>query len=207
MDPVVAAMVLQLMVQLVWTCVSMAPKVQKNATYDIRMNSLEVVQKLLENTSLTFATGLYDVLQAAQPPSIDYFKSLPIITGLLWAIYVIVLEKPGRRPKLYIGSASGQERGASERMHDYDTGNAMPKFIVAALNDGYEITHKGHLCWTPVPSPSKHGSFHMVMLAIEATLSFFFWAMASRIKDYCMSTLAAGPSTPSNTTDAASTAL
>ena len=179
--------ILELVGLLVWICVSGAPLLQKNPTYDILMTSLDVVRELLKSASLTFAPGLYDVLQADTPPPLAYFKSLPLVSGKWWAVYAVTLEKSGHRPKIYIGSGTNQQRGVRARMHCYDVGEALPKHFKKALDDGYEITHRGFLCWTPIPSASKHGSAQMVILAVEAMFSFYFWAMVSRAKDYCMS--------------------
>ena len=81
MDFAATLTILELAVLLVWTYVSGAPVLQKNATYDILITSLDVVRELLKSASLIFAPGLYDVLQADTPPLLAYFKSLYSMNG------------------------------------------------------------------------------------------------------------------------------
>jgi hypothetical protein len=58
--------------------------------------------------------------------------------------------------------------------------------VAAAVKDGYKITHKGLLVWSPIPSEADVPRFGILFLAIEAAFSFLFWAMQSRIADHSM---------------------
>lgn len=152
------------------------------------MTSEIVALELLKLASLTFAPGLFEVLQPATPPTIDFFKGLPSVTsGTWWGVYVLVLEKSRRRPKIYIGSGTKARDSIRSRMNQYEKGVCLPQHVETALKQGYEITHTGLLCWAPKPASSNHLDVQMIIIAIEATFSFFFWAMCSRTKDYLMS--------------------
>jgi hypothetical protein len=49
-----------------------------------------------------------------------------------------------------------------------------------ALDDGYAIVYKGLLCWTSLPSAEHVSIWRMLLLAVEATLAFVFWAMIGK---------------------------
>lgn len=181
-----ASSIVQVVVLLVWACVLDAPTLQKNPTYDLVMTNLCDMRYLIESAALIFAPGLYNVLKAPTPPTIEYFKQLPLVSGKLWAVYVLTLEKFGHRPKIYIDSGTNQQEGVVTRMRSYDNDYLIPSYVAKALKGGYEITHKGFLCWTAIPSPAQHFASKLVILALEAMFSFHFWAMVSRSKDYQM---------------------
>lgn len=72
-------------------------------------------------------------------------------------------------------------------MADYDNKRSLPEYIKKSLDDGFTITHKGYVCIKRTPAPSEFPVVEAVILALEATFAFFFWAMHSRVKDYNMS--------------------
>jgi hypothetical protein len=117
-----------------------------------------------------------------------YFKTLPC-TSLesIWAIYLLVLEKSGCRPKVYVGSGTDARRGVRPHFDGYDKGldsKVVPKYVAAALKDGYEITHKGLLCWIDLPTPALAPLLRLVFYALESTFALSFWAMHSTTKNY-----------------------
>lgn len=56
--------------------------------------------------------------------------------------------------------------------------------MTGALEDGYEVTHRGLLAWCSQPPPGKVPRFRLLFYAIEATFSFYFWAMKRKDIDY-----------------------
>jgi hypothetical protein len=72
-------------------------------------------------------------------------------------------------------------------MADYEHQRSLPQYVKESLDDGFTITHKGFLCIKRKPVASQFAVVEAVILALEATFSFFFWAMSSRVKDYSMS--------------------
>ena len=179
---------LDVVASLLWTCVSEAPALAYfNPVFAVVLDSLDVVEEYLQTAALEYAPGLLDVLDAASPPPLSFFKTLPLITfGLTWVVYALTLEKPGCRPRIYIGKSTNSQRGALNRMAGYDK-RSLPQYIKESLDDGFTITHKGYLCIKRNPAPSQFPVIEAVILALEATFAFFFWAMHSRVKDYNMS--------------------
>jgi hypothetical protein len=54
------------------------------------------------------------------------------------------------------------------------------------MRDGYEITHKGLLCWAPLPTAAARFRLRVLVLVLETAFSIVFWAMYSTTKDYGM---------------------
>lgn len=114
------------------------------------------------HASFEFAPGLLDVVRSRTAPTISYFKTLPRQFSQRWAVYLLVLEKDGHRPRTYIASSDDD---VSRRMTTYDTASreiplgrsvsVVPLYIERALREGFKITHKGLLAWTSMPSVNE----------------------------------------------------
>ncbi|KAK5126385.1 hypothetical protein LTR85_010621 [Meristemomyces frigidus] len=159
------------------TCACLYTQKYKSVVLSKVLSSQSVVDQLMSSISLIFAPGLFDVLMAATPPSVAYFKSLPTEDKKRWGVYALVLEKVGRRPKIYIGSGTSQRQGVRSRLRQYDTGTCLPWYVKKALDNGYTIVHKGPLCWAPIPTAGVSPKTRALFLAMEATFTFVFWAM------------------------------
>lgn len=173
-----ATTMLQLAILLVWTCISTTPVYSRSVCY-LTVNSRTAVEQLFSLASLTFAPGLFETLSSAVPPTIAYFKRLPTVkrTKRVWAVYLLVLEKGGWRPQIYIGSATMAEKGVTQRFWAYNNGVQIPLYVQDALNDGYTITHKGLLCTTPLPADEDVVKVRRLFLALEAAFTFALWAI------------------------------
>jgi hypothetical protein len=183
-DRSILEQILEYVVWLIWSCLILTPVKLKNPVFAMVLSSEDVLEQLLSDSLLVFAPGLLDIFQATTPPSVAYFKSLPTDTKKRWAVYLIVLEKPGCRPKIYIGSGTDADRGVVRRFWNYDTKATLPQYVKRALDDGYTIVHKGLLCWSPIPITAKRFEVRIFFLAIEPTFSMVFWAIISWTKDY-----------------------
>jgi hypothetical protein len=180
-----ASDILEYVVWLVWTFLTLTPAKLKNPVHAIILTTQDVVEKLMSDSLLAFAPGLWDIVLANAPPSIAYFKSLPTYCVMLWAVYVIVLEKRRCRLNIYIGSGTDKVSGAA-RLQQYDNMVTLPRYVKAALDDGYTITYKGLLCWAPLPTAATRFALRVLFLALESAFSITFWAMYSKTKDYGM---------------------
>jgi hypothetical protein len=125
---------LQLVLLLTWTCLSTCPPPKKHPIFTQLLPSQVNLEQLLSSTSLVFAPGLFEVLQSSTPPTASYFKTLPTKCTKLWAIYLLVLERPGCRPKIYIGSGTNTRRGVSERFTTYNSEGhtSIPHYVARA---------------------------------------------------------------------------
>lgn len=126
---------------------------------------------------LSFAPGLFEVLQSTSPPSSTFFKTLPTDYNRKWAVYLVLQEKKDCQPLIYIGSGTSCLRGVVERLANYVDLSMLPRWVEKAVENGYTVEHRGLLCWTPIPSPDLQPTHRMLMFAIEGTFTFVLWAL------------------------------
>jgi hypothetical protein len=119
------------------------------------------------------------MLQSATAPTLSQLKALPSDFSNRWGVYLLVLEKIGCIPRVYIGSGIST-RGVNNRMQEYTTQNSLPSGVAASLKEGYLITHKGLLLWAPIPSIQNLPLLRALFVLLEATLCFAFWAVMEK---------------------------
>ena len=175
MDLPTFSTILDLMIWVCWSILSMTPEDMINQAFSRVIPDLQAMETLL-NSSFSFAPGLLAVMQATNPPSISFLKNLPLQVGKIWAIYVLVLEKAGERSKIYVGSATHTVGGINARLGGYRRRDCLPRFVEKALKDGFTITHTGLLCWTPIPLASDVTHLRTLMLILEAAFTLWFGA-------------------------------
>jgi hypothetical protein len=181
---------------LVWSLLSLTNVAMISKPFALVFPTMVALENIVQLCPLHFADGLWDVLHAATPPSIQFFKSLPMLSlaKKFWAVYILVLEKAGCNARTYIGSGtcavSGYERRnkayakfAKDRKRDSQIPDRVYKSVV---EDGYEITHHGLLVWTPLPTAANRFVCRCLMLALEAIFAMVFWTMNSKKKDWLM---------------------
>lgn len=167
-----------------WACIS-GPESKNPAYYEI-FDSIETLTAIFNHADIQFCPGLLATIQAPFPPPIKFFRQLPG-ERLSWGVYATVLKKPGCVPQVYIGSGTEARGGLLSRVRNYRRGTALPKLVSKSLLRNYKITHQGVLLWFPIPPASDVPRLRLLTIALEATLTFLFWAMQSRTKDYGMS--------------------
>lgn len=172
-----AGTLFELILSLTWAVLSMTPTRGKHPLFDRILSSPDDLNVLLASTSPSFAPGLFDVLQASNSPTLAFFKSLPTDWKMMWAVYLLVLEKPGSRPRIYIGSGTEARYSVSVRLSQYNTGQIIPRYVKAALDDGYTITSKGTICSAPIPAAALVPTTRLLFMALEAAFTFIFWAV------------------------------
>jgi hypothetical protein len=134
-----ATILLQLVLPLIWTCFNMG---RTYPLFSKVLSSQVIREQLFAFTTLVFAPGLLEDLQASTPPTISWFKSLPTDDYAQWAIYRIVLEKLFCRLKINIGSGTKAHALVRTRFSKYDRRSRPPIFADKALKDWYNIVHK-----------------------------------------------------------------
>jgi hypothetical protein len=102
----------------------------------------QVLEQLMLDSRFTFAPGLWDAVHSKTPPTISYFKSLLLHLVKLWAVYLLVLEKPGHRPKVYIDSGTESKNGVRSRIRQYNSGKLFGRHVQRAIDNGYTVSHK-----------------------------------------------------------------
>lgn len=137
---------------LCWSALFLTPNALKNLDHLKIFPTPRRMKETFLHSKLHFAPGLLHAMQSKSPPTMDFFKNLPLHLVACWAIYILVLEKEHCLPKIYIGSATSSKKGALVRLHQYDVRTALPVLVAKAFDDGYNISHVGFLCWANSPS-------------------------------------------------------
>jgi len=166
---------LQLFVFLIWNCLTQP--VNMNFLFKSIFSDKAVLEQMCSAASLVFVPGLFEAIQAAQPPPISFFLSLPSDSTGIWADYAVTLFKEGEGYLIYIGSGTAV-RGLRSRFNCYDKPetywNVLPQFMRRAIKDGYKIVHRGWLVSTPVPPAAMVSKSRLLFVSGEAALSFVF---------------------------------
>lgn len=146
--------------------------------YKTLFGEAEAFDEACTTTPLSFAPSLLEILTSSSPPSLDFFRGLPALPAdeKVWAVYVLLLEKPGCPAKIYIGSGTDEKAGAKPRLRNYENGTHLPRFVERALDDGYAYTNRGLLCWAPLPAGHESGTARARFVAVEAVFAFIFFA-------------------------------
>jgi hypothetical protein len=188
--------VFTLIMFLAWSCLSLTNAALKSGNFVSYFPTEAAMMAVLQFCPLQFAPDLMKTLQPTTAPTLDFFKSLPGYVGKVWAVYALVFEKPGHRPRVYIGSGTNFDLGVSYRFEHYDKRWSegkyvceMPAFVEKCFQDGWLLSHKGLIAWTPMPLASEKRTLRALFLVLETVFALIFWAMIARTKDYYMPTL------------------
>jgi hypothetical protein len=174
---------------LAWNCLSRTDEKMKAGAYDVLFPEADLLEGALDEAGFRYAPGLLDALQSDTPPTIDFFKSLPTEVRRngkdRWGVYVLVLEKRGRRSKIYIGCGTNTKGGLFKRFNDYQKNTYLiSESVEAAIKDGFVVVSKVLLGWCAQPIELHAYVVRGLCLLLEATFTFSFWAFQSRTKNY-----------------------
>jgi hypothetical protein len=181
-----ASTMLELLVVITWSCLTIAPTKAKHSLFSQVLPSQAFLSEIASAASLFFCPGLFEVIGAVNPPPLSFFKGLPSDSVGIWGIYVVVLEKKACIPLIYAGSGTASKSGVRGRFGEYNRGVHLPRYVKQALDNGYKIVQKGLLVWCPIPPAADIPKLRVLFVAIEAAFGFLFWAMQSQTKDYSM---------------------
>jgi hypothetical protein len=161
-----------------WKLLSTIPVAYKNSLHDTLFPTIEALGETFERAQVQFSPMLLAMLQSTSPPTIDEMATLPSNATNLWIVYVIILEKKGARPKVYVGSGTKMAGIAGEtRLQEYDGNEKLSAEVLAAIQDKYKITHKRVLCGAPVPRPGRVYLYRALILLLENALALAFGAV------------------------------
>ncbi|KAL1586460.1 hypothetical protein WHR41_05357 [Cladosporium halotolerans] len=171
-----------LILHLTWLCLNVSDWI--NPRFRAVFPTSDHLAALFPQLGITFCEGLFDVVQAATAPRIEWFLSLPAdIPHHVWGIYVLVLRK-GSRYKLYIGSGTGIKDGVRSRILQHEGRSVEPSHVKQAKDDGYKQVHSSLLAWCNPPTAAQVPAFRTAIIAIEAALHLIFWPMYKRTTRY-----------------------
>ncbi|EPE29223.1 Glutathione synthetase ATP-binding protein [Glarea lozoyensis ATCC 20868] len=177
---------LHLVIAFLWACLSETPVSQKHTQFARQFTSHDVLYEIASMASLCFAPGLLEVLMNATPPPFGFFQKLPTEDYKRWGIYLVLLEKPSCRTRIYVGSGTNRHWGVSYRFDQYDRDCKLPSLVSKSLDEGYTIVRKGLLCWAPLPSAGQVPITRLLFIALEAVFTYMFSAMSVTSRDNVM---------------------
>ncbi|KAK6379798.1 carbamoyl-phosphate synthase (glutamine-hydrolyzing) cpa2 [Exophiala oligosperma] len=163
----------------IWATLNGMPVSGKSPFFARFFTSQDAIEEIALKAGLEFAPELWDTMQSADAPGIEFFEGLPVCLVPCWGIYAVVLKKPGCRPAVYIGSGTNKNGSAIVRLNQYDALKYLPSRVAAKLDEGFSIVHKGLLCWRPMPPVRYIPIWRLLFVALEAALAFIFWTMYS----------------------------
>lgn len=104
---------------------------------------------MANEAQVSFAPGLFEVMTSTNPPDISFFKTLPTDVEGRWGIYVITLERPNHKPRIYIGSRTHPENVVLKTGFISMTLSTSCPFTSLELSKKVmKLPSKG--CWTPM---------------------------------------------------------
>lgn len=130
-----------LILWLVWKFLLNMPPVRRGIGIP-DIESQEVLEDLMANKCLTFASSLLQNFKSKALPCIQYFHNLPSTINIegAWGICILVLKKHENQPKIYIGSGMNSPDGFFRRWKHYDQQRNLPQFVKMVIEDRIEIT-------------------------------------------------------------------
>ncbi|KAL8869120.1 MAG: hypothetical protein Q9174_004507 [Haloplaca sp. 1 TL-2023] len=142
--------ILAFITSLVWRTLCL-PLAHINGLFKQLITSEEALGHMLGDLGLKFADGVYEALLYSTAPEMEFFKTLPPLVLQTWGIYHLILTRSGSTPLCYVGS------------------------VQWAIGKGYKISSKGVLLKCPLPSPEDIPTSRLLIVAVEAALSYAFW--------------------------------
>ena len=170
-------------------------ELQRDPIYHFIFPSERDLHSFVSTRRIYFAPDLMIMLQSPTPPTLEDLKKLPQLPSAtkVWAVYLLVLEREGMKPEIYIGCGTETIYGVRTRFRQYDNKSTLPKEVKDRItNHGYKITFQGLLSWTPLPTNDEllHFKTRILYVILEATMSIPLWAMVSCDQDtYAMPVL------------------
>lgn len=153
--------------------------------YNMILGNEDDFEEISRQTPLSFPPNLPAVLNSPTPPSVSFFRTLPKPAKgqKVFAVYKVLMEKIGQRPRVYTGSGTNSTAGARVRMGHYASLTNLPRFVKAALDDGFTITNVGMICWSDIPAAQFVPKCQLRFLGLEATFSYLFFTGIPAITD------------------------
>lgn len=144
-------------------------------------SSAAAIQHLIEESSLTFATGLADMIQSRIPPSVQELRacSLPLSRDDLKSKWIVYLQyyRKGSLWYVYCGKSTNL-RGGHERLVDYEyERDNIADSIRDVIKRGFKRTSHTILAAVDIPFEGADRVYVAALVtALEATFAAGLWA-------------------------------
>lgn len=174
-----------LLVQVIWSCIHESRSVSNNPVFALVFLTQDVLAAVFFLSRFRFCPGLLAQLQSSTPPTLEWFRSLPsTVRSGSWGVYVLLYEKSGCKPMIYIGSGTHLTHGIRFRITQHISGQRSPVEIAKAVASRYRLTNTRLLAYCPIPSGGSLLKHRAVIVALETALTLLFSALRNRSKHY-----------------------
>ncbi|CAO2656665.1 Nn.00g054680.m01.CDS01 [Neocucurbitaria sp. VM-36] len=157
------------------------------ATPELRtvFSSEAAIQHLIEESSLTFAPGLADMIRSRNTPSVQQLRACSVLLSrddlkLKWIVYLQYYRK-GPLWYIYCGKTTNV-RGAQERLLDYENEKStIAESIRVLVKSGFERMSHTNLAAVDIPFEGADRIYVAALVtALEATFTTGLWAYSRR---------------------------
>ena len=146
---------------------------QSRAGFRYAVSSEQKLTELFQLACFTFCAGLAHILLLRARPTIQWFLDITRdIPKDVWGVYVLVLQKAGDKPCMYIGYSTAVDGGIRARIQQHSVGKLVPRFVQQAKTNGYSIVHICVLGHMSIPPPGHHevSEFHPCSRGVGTSL-------------------------------------
>lgn len=157
------------------------------------LDCTEDIDDFFDQHRLSFPDELGGILESDAPPGVNELKLRHTSNVGIWAVYLLTLEKPGQRPKIYVGSGTDALTGVRSRFTQYDQRVSLPTNVRSSLKDGYAITSKAILCSAPIPNNRDRFERRAVFLVLETIFAAAFNSMIQENSHYDVEAMSLWP--------------
>ncbi|KAL0466067.1 hypothetical protein QR685DRAFT_575684 [Neurospora intermedia] len=92
-----------------------------------------------------------------------------------WGVYLLVWEKEGQRPAVYVVTGTNSTLGIKPKFNNYDKGQNLSVGCENWTQKGYLLTHKALVCTSPLPPPKQtRCTLRAVFKVLETTVIRLF---------------------------------
>jgi len=152
------------------------------ATFETRtIFTSNTIQHLIEQTGLTFAPGLADIIRAPHPPSVEQLRACSLSTlskhdlQSKWIVYLQFLVK-GPVWFIYCGKSTNLKGGQS-RLDDYEKERELSETVMDLLSKGFERRSHTIIAAVDIPFEGPDRIYTAALITMfEGTFTAGFWA-------------------------------
>ncbi|KAF1842651.1 uncharacterized protein K460DRAFT_417867 [Cucurbitaria berberidis CBS 394.84] len=143
--------------------------------------SKAAIQHLIEESSLTFAPGLADMIRSRNAPSVQQLRACSILLSKdhLKSKWFVYLQYYRKGPLCYICCGKSTNlRGAQERLHDYENeSSSIPDSAKDLLERAFKRMRHTNLSAVDIPFEGADRIYMSALVtAFEATFAAGLWA-------------------------------
>lgn len=155
-----------------------APKWYINPDFQTVLADQSKFDDLAEACNLQLPSEVEALLNCPEPPDVETLLALPAPPRSSFGVYAVIMTKPGKRSRLYVGSGTDVAVGVLGRSRAYRPNStaALGQHIYTALKHGFTFAHVGILCHMATPRTGLVPRARAFVLAAEGAFALLLHA-------------------------------